>query len=182
MGNMFVIMGLVGTFIGVVLLLQNLDDSINSYKTLPIDKWHYNSWKGFFIELRKKLNDGNWDYISNPNGGFLGFWWNWDSNDEYRIYLQIDHSISKITFKLHTKTGAKIEKSIINKWKKHIVDDINDIIIKKPKVVRAGKSVTIGILENEFRITDDKGIIDMDKTIEFIKRVESIKLDKFRTI
>jgi len=162
--------------------LQNLNDSINSYKILPIDKWHYNSWKGFFIELRNKLNDGNWDYVSNPNGGFLGFWWNWNSNDEYHIYLQIDHSIRKITFKLYTKTGAKIEKSIINKWKKHIINNTNNIIVKKPKVVRTGKSVTIGILENEFRITNDKGLVDMNKTIEFIRQVESIKLNKFTSI
>ena len=67
--------------------LQNLDDSINSYKILPIEEWYYNSWKGFFIELKKKLNDGNWDYVSNPNGGFLGFWWNWNSNNKYHLYL-----------------------------------------------------------------------------------------------
>jgi len=161
--------------------LQDIDNSINSYKILPIEKWHYNSWKGFFIELRKKLNDGNWDYVSNPRGGFLGFWWNWDSNDEYQIYLQIDHSIEKITFKLYTKTDSKIEKSIINKWKSHIINN-DDIIIKKPKRVRSGKSVTIGIVENEFRKINDKNIIDIDKTIEFIKKIEALKLDKFKSL
>ena len=160
--------------------LQNIEDSINSYKILPINQWHWDSWKGFFIELRKKLNDGNWDYISNPNGGFLGFWWNWNNNKEYHIYLQINHSISKITFKLYTKTSAKIEKSIINKWKKDIVHNDDDIIINKPRVVRSGKSVTIGILENEFRQTNNDNIIDMDETIKFIKKIEDIKLDKFK--
>jgi len=162
--------------------LQNIEDSIDSYKIIPIDKWTYNSWKGFFIELREKLDDGNWDYVSNPNGGFLGFWWNWNSNDEYHIYLQIDHSISKITFKLYTKTGAKIEKAVVNKWKKHIVYNENNIIIKKPKVVRTGKSVTIGILENEFRQTNNDNIIDIDKTIEFIRQIEAIKFEKFNSI
>jgi len=162
--------------------LQDIENSINSYKTLPIDQWHYNSWKGFFIELRKKLNDGNWDYVSNPNGGFLGFWWNWDNNDEYHIYLQIDHSIKKITLKLHTKTGIKIEKPIISKWKESIAYNKDNLIIKKPKVVRSGKSMTIGILENEFRVTDDKNIINMDKTIDFIHIIENIKLEKFKNI
>ena len=162
--------------------LQNLDDSINSYKILPIEEWHYNSWKGFFIELKKKLNDGNWDYVSNPNGGFLGFWWNWNSNNEYHLYLQIDHSIRKITFKLYTKTGTKIEKSIIDIWKKHIVTDKDGIKVEKPKVVRAGKSVTIGILKDEFRMTNNKNIVDIEKTIEFIRRVEKIKSDKFVSV
>jgi len=162
--------------------LQDIDDSIKSYKILPISKWHYNSWKGFFIELRKKLNDGNWDYVSNARGGFLGFWWNWNNNDKYHIYLQIDHSLQKITFKLYTKTEAKIEKSIINTWKKLIDYNKNGIIVKKPQVVRTGKSVTIGILENEFRITDDNGIIDMDKTIDFVHKIEDIKMEKFNSI
>ena len=162
--------------------LQDIDNSIKSYQTLPIEQWHYNSWKGFFIELRKKLNDGNWDYVSNPNGGFLGFWWNWDNNEEYHIYLQIDHSIKKITFKLYTKTGEKIEKSIINKWKNSIAYDKDDFIINKPRVVRTGKSVTIGILENEFRITNENGIIDMNKTIDFIHTIENIKKEKFKSI
>lgn len=162
--------------------LQDIDNSIKSYQILPITQWHYNSWKGFFIELRKKLNNGNWDYVSNARGGFLGFWWNWNSNDEYHFYLQIDHNIEKITFKLYTKTDKKIEKSIINKWKKIIAYDKEGLIIKKPKVVRSGKSVTIGILENEFRMTNEDRIIDMDKTIDFIHKIEDIKIEKFKSI
>lgn len=159
--------------------LQNIEDNINSYKILPIEKWNYQSWKGFFITLRKELNDGNWDYVSNPRGGFLGFWWNWDSNDKYQIYLQIDHSIQKITFKLYTKNNHKIEKSIVNMWKKHIICNSNNTIIKKPQVVRTGKSVTIGILENEFRVTDNRNIIDINQTVEYIREIEQVKLNKF---
>ena len=155
--------------------LQNIENEINSYKTLPIDKWYWNSWKGFFIKLREELNTGNWDYVSNRGGGFLGFWWNWDDNDEY-------HILKKITVKLYTKTDAKIEKSIINKWKKHIEYSNDDIFITKPKVVRSGKSVTIGIVENEFRITNDIGIIDFNKTINFIEKIQKVKLDKFNSV
>ena len=162
--------------------LQDIDNSIKSYQILPITQWHYNSWKGFFIELRKNLNDGNWEYVPNARGGFLGFWWNWNCNDEYHIYLQIDHSIARITFKLYTKPETKIEKSIINKWKKAIDYNKDGLIIKKPQVVRTGKSVTIGILENEFRMTNDDGIIDMNKTIDFIHNIEDIKMEKFKNI
>jgi hypothetical protein len=162
--------------------LQNIDDSIKSYQIQPINKWENSSWKGFFIELKEKLNDGNWGYVSNPSGGFLGFWWNYDNNDEYYIHLQIDHKKKKITFKLSTTTKVKIEKSIIEKWKKSIAYNENGLIIKKPKVVRVGKGGTIGILENEFRMTDDNGIINMDKTIDFIHIIEKIKLEKFESI
>lgn len=158
--------------------LQAIEDSIKSYRTLPIEKWRYSSWKGFFIELKKRLGEGNWDYVSNPNGGFLGFWWNWDGNDAFHIYLQIDHSMKRITFKLQTKTGQKIEKSIVNRWKKLIKYDKNGIVINRPKVVRTGKSVTIGILENEFRIVNSDGMIDMDRTVDFIRKIEEVKKQK----
>lgn len=162
--------------------LQDIDDSVNSYKILPINKWHYNTWKGFFIALKEKLGEGNWSNVSNARGGFLGFWWNCHNNDDYNIYLQIDHSMKKITIKLSIKTDTLIEKNIINKWKKHIFYNKEEIIIIKPKVVRSGKSMTIGVLENEFRITDDENIIDIDETITFIKKIEEIKLEKFKSL
>ncbi|MFK7780517.1 MAG: PD-(D/E)XK nuclease family protein [Candidatus Gracilibacteria bacterium] len=170
--------------------LQNIEDSINSYKLTPIDNWSWNAWKGFYIELKEKLGEGNWDYVSNRQGGFLGFWWNWDTKDslKYHIYLQIETSweknkyVGQIKIKLYTKTNNKIEKSIINKWKTHIISNENNIFIKKPKVVRTGKSVTIGFLENEFRITNENDIVDMNKTIEFIRKIEKLKIDKFESL
>jgi len=166
--------------------LQNIENSINSYKTTPIDNWSWNAWKGFYIELKNKLHDGNWDYVSNRQGGFLGFWWHWSNNMTYDIYLQIETSwnshedkyVGKIKIKLHSKNDAKVEKSILHKWKSHISYNTEDIKISKPRVVRSGKSVTIGILENEFRMTNDDGIINMDKTIGFIHKIEDIKMKK----
>jgi hypothetical protein len=165
--------------------LQNIENEVNSYAILPIDNWHYSSWKGFFIELRKKLGEGNWNYVSNQKGGFLGFWFDFDKNNkcEYAIYLQIDHNLKQITLKLRSNTDTKIEKSIINKWKKHIEYNKDNIIIKKPKVVRAGKkSTTIGVVESEFRITNDNGIININKTVDFIKKIQKIKLDKLKSV
>jgi hypothetical protein len=162
--------------------LQNIENEVNGYATLPIDNWCRNSWKGFFIELKKQLNGGNWGYVPNKKGGFLGFWWNYSTTDSYDIYLQIDHSLRKITIKLRSKTDFKIEKSIINKWKKHIKYNKDNIIINKPKVVRPGKNTTIGIVENEFRITNDNGIININKTVSFIKKIQEIKLDKLKSM
>ncbi len=168
--------------------LQNIENSINSYKITPIEKWSWNAWKGFYIELKNKLNDGNWDYVPNRQGGFLGFWWNWSSEDTYYVYLQIETSweqdiyIGKIKIKLYSKDNNKVEKNIVNKWKSHVLYNDNNIKISKPKVVRTGKSVTVGILENEFRITDNNNIINIDKTIKFIKKIEKIKSDKFEIV
>ncbi|NEX23724.1 PD-(D/E)XK nuclease family protein [Thiorhodococcus mannitoliphagus] len=56
--------------------LCDLDRQVNSYKTLPLDAWQWHGWQGFFSALRKEF-DGEWDYVPNPSGGFLGFWWSW---------------------------------------------------------------------------------------------------------
>jgi len=166
--------------------LQTIEDSINSYKIIPIEKWSWNAWKGFYIKLKEKLNDGNWDYVSNRQGGFLGFWWDWNDTETYHIYLQIETSwkkdkyVGRIKVKLSSKNSKKIEKSILNEWKNLILYDNNNIKISKPRVVRTGKSVTIGIVENEFRLLGDDNFIDINKTIKFIKKIEEIKMDKLK--
>jgi len=163
--------------------LQNIENSINSYKSLPIDKWtkdNWNTWKGFFIELKNRLNEGNWGYVSNPNGGFLGYWWSGNKtyNDEYSLYLQIEHNLKAVTIKLSSKTGNKLDKSLLNKWKKHILKSDN-IIVRKPVRVRNGKTSTIGIVDNFLKVNDEN-LVDMDKTIEFLKEVEKFKTQKFK--
>ena len=77
--------------------------------------------------------------------------------------------------------------SIIIEYKTNTKNHSNQLqryfnIIKKPRIVRAGKSSTVGILENEFRITDNKNIIDINKTIDFIKEVQTIQQQKFMSI
>ncbi|MGK0446414.1 MAG: hypothetical protein ACJA2M_000182 [Polaribacter sp.] len=52
---------------------KNLDTKINSYKTKPIKEWSSFSWQGFYSELQKNIG-GNWGYLPNASGSFLGFW------------------------------------------------------------------------------------------------------------
>lgn len=49
--------------------LLRIENSIQSFKTLSVNKWHWDSWKGFYIELQKQLNDGTWDYVPQKK------WW-----------------------------------------------------------------------------------------------------------
>lgn len=167
--------------------LQKIEDSINSYKVLPLDRWTYGSVKGFYMALQKELGDGNWDYVANASGGFLGFWWNNHKMDGYRIYMQIDMTKKKdiamqLKFKLASGTKEKVDKNIINKWKKHILFDDNEYIIKKPNVVRAGRWTTIGILENEFRVTESHGKVNIQETVASIRKIEQILREKINTL
>jgi len=65
--------------------------------------------------------------------------------------LQIDHSIKKQRQNYTLKQIIKLKNILSISGKKNITSSIDGIIVKKPKIVRHGKSVTIGILECKFR-------------------------------
>jgi hypothetical protein len=77
--------------------LKKLDEKINSYQTLSLDKWHRESWKGFFSTIQKEISVTNWGKIDNPSGGFMGLWWHWKSGSlddkNFKIYLQLEKKI-----------------------------------------------------------------------------------------
>ena len=82
--------------------LRQIEQAVQSYKSLPLDKWNWDSWKGFYLELQNLLGVGEWDYVPQKNGGFLGFWWHWKDKElngtGYDYYLQLEHQ--KFCFKL----------------------------------------------------------------------------------
>ncbi|RLA66637.1 MAG: hypothetical protein DRQ78_03900 [Epsilonproteobacteria bacterium] len=176
--------------------LQKIEDSVNSYKTVEITSWNRNAIKGFYLALQKELGEGHWDYVANPSGGFLGFWWNKHQLDEYKIYMQIEQvKIPKkseesakryipqygfvLKFKLSSGTKEKVDKSIINKWKKHIINDTPSI--KKPRVVRAGRWTTIGLMNEDFIAIDENRKVCISKTVENLKKIEQVLKDKVDT-
>ena len=167
--------------------LQKIENSVNSYQVDTITSWSWSAGKGFYIALKKELKEGNWGYVSNASGGFLGFWWNFNRLDGYNIYMQIENSTSSpssftLKFKLSSGTKEKVDRSIINKWKKHIDFENEEFRVTKPRVVRAGRWTTIGILDNEFRITNMDERVNISKTVENIKKIEQILSQKIESI
>jgi len=169
--------------------LLKIEDAINSYKTVHIDEWSNSAIKGFYIALKEKLNDGNWNYVANPSGGFFGFWWKNYQLNGYRIYMQIDAIKKKdvplsmqLKFKLASGTKEKVDRNTINKWKKYITYNDDVFIINKPRVVRAGRWTTVGILDGDFRVTDENGNVDLSKTVDNIKKIEQILSKKLENM
>lgn len=155
--------------------LNHLEHSVNSFWTWPIDKWNWGSWKGFFMELQRRLGEGEWDYVPQRNGGFLGFWWYWnDMKSDYggfKYYLQIEHG--KFCFKIrpfeYDKEKAKAIRSyyrslLYPKAKEH------EILIYQNGNV--GRTMTVAALSYDFRQTNDQRVLDIEKTINEIRRIE----------
>ena len=76
--------------------LKRLDTAIEAYRTLPRAEWNWFAWRGFFSQLQEKLGDGEWGYVPNASGGFLGFWWHWQAGNvadvNFKFYLQLEYN------------------------------------------------------------------------------------------
>ena len=159
--------------------LQNIENKRNSYLTLPVAKWYYDSWIGFFKILRKELGEGGWNYVPNASGGFMGFWWYWVAIGQDEIYMQIEQG--KFCFKVAVEEKSK-RGEIRNKMYHEIMKISKELKIDVVKPTRFGNGLymTVAILNSDFRITDENSIINIEKTVKNIKNIGQI-LDEIET-
>lgn len=86
--------------------LQQWQDETDSFRKEIFDKWSDRAIQGYYIEiydlLKQRLKQqgkpsedfGGWHNVHNPQGGFLGFYWNWRDFHPQRckLYLQIENA------------------------------------------------------------------------------------------
>ena len=161
--------------------LKDLDEKIESYKKKPLDDWYWYSWQGFYSALQEKIEKAHWGYVSNPSGGFLGFWWPVKEKEfngkKYYHYLQIEEN--KFCFKLELsgeldEYSPDLKREIRDHHRQQVFAKAEDHGIQVEKSGRIGKSMTVAILSDDYRKCDKDGLIDMDKTIEEIKKIEKM--------
>ena len=154
--------------------LDDLDKKIKSYQTQPLSEWCGYSWKGFYSELQKHIG-GNWDYVSNQAGGFLGFWWHFKyesfGDSEYDYYLQIEQG--KFCFKVNPYNKERGH-AIRDHYRAKLFDKASEHNIQIQKKGRIGKTMTVAILSSDFRELDENGLIDMEKTLEKIRKIQAM--------
>lgn len=151
--------------------LRSIENCVKSFKSLPIDQWHWHSWIGFYQEIHDKL-DGHWDYVANPSGGFLGYWWCFQGDDNCAQYLQLEQG--KFCFKIWVK--HKNERSCLrSKWHNLIKDKSNELnfSLTKPERFGSGEYMTVCIFDGEYRVANE-GILDLEKTIQRLRLAEEI--------
>ncbi len=158
--------------------LVNLDNAINSYKELQLDDWKWYAWQGFYSELQKELGDGQWSYVANKSGGFLGFWWHW-KNSKYKgnyfeFYLQIEQD--KLIFKLYSE-NPKVRKEIRAYYRSVLYELANDMGIEVKQYGRIGTWMGVARLSETYRKTNSDNRIDMKATIKTLKDMQTL-LDK----
>lgn len=129
--------------------LDNLQERTNAFKTVSYKKWDWEAWQGFYLSLEDKLGKGDWGYVANPSGGFLGYWWHWcplaiDSTIE--LYLQFEQD------KLCIKAYSKAETKPLLSWTDQIVDNAksNNLPVTPPGKRRIGKTMTLAVVQLDY--------------------------------
>jgi len=147
--------------------LSALDASVTAFSTIPVGEWHWNCWTGFFIELQKQLNDGSWDYVPNPSGGFMGFWWHWHD----KKYLQLE--MEKLCFKIEVEEKEE-QSEHRNDWYNRLIaaSESASLPVSKPSRFGRGTWMTAAILSDDYRKCDDDGLLDLAATVEGLREAE----------
>jgi hypothetical protein len=148
--------------------LNSIEREVNSFRELPLNQWSWNSWIGFYGEMKKAFPDGNWDYVANPSGGFLGFWFSWHHN----AYLQMEQE--KFCFKIEVE-GREEQPTERQNWHDVIMaaGTAAGIKLRKPDRFGLGTWMTVCVLDEEYRQTKD-GVLDVGATAEFVKRLSAL--------
>ena len=152
--------------------LNDIEKSEKSYQYLSINKWHWDSWVGFYQLLDEKLNINDWRYVSNPNGGFLGLWWHFKNWKDYSVYLQIEQG--NLCFKIgevyenHTEIRSEWYEIIMKQAKKEGKKEI-----QKPTRFGNGTYMTVAIIQRKDWLGVDNSVFDETKVIERLKEYET---------
>lgn len=153
--------------------LRQVEDDVQSYLVLPLEKWTWNSWKGFYSHIQTTLGQGNWDYVSNANGGFLGFWWYFTGDEICEVYLQLEQE--KFCFKI-VPPADQDRYNLGNEWSARIIKHSENRGLRstRPSRIRRGDYMTVAILAEEFRKVNADGLIDLAATIKVLQSAQQV--------
>ncbi len=150
--------------------LRRIEEAFNSYRHLPTEKWgkDRNCWAGFFTALQERLGDGQWKYVANPSGGFMGFWWHWNGDK----YLQLQEG--ELCFKIMVKDKAR-QASAWQAWHETLMKEAqgSDLRIARPGRRGAGTWMTVAVLDGDYRQADN-GVLDLDRTVVLLRQAERL--------
>ena len=132
----------------------------------------------FFLKIPIPLGADGATCIT-PRAGFLGFWWlPAELPDEHRAYLQLEQE--KLCFKVWAgDSSTEVQDKLKKHWHERITDQHERVV--KPTRMRRGKTMTVAVHECGWLRFDDKGVLNLDRTIESLREAERVLLAASRT-
>jgi hypothetical protein len=150
--------------------LRRIEAAVQSFRTAPLAEWNsdWSRWKGFYLALQASLGEGDWDTVSNPSGGFVGFWWHWRDDK----YLQLENE--KLCFKVTVPDEAQ-RASKWWEWHNALMAECGSIGLKLVKPVRRdGQCMTVAVLDGDYRRAGAGGTLDLESTLAVLRRAEAL--------
>ena len=163
--------------------LQKIESDTNGYqdwtKDSPKSSWL--AWEGFYrcLECDEHIKHVFWcGYVPNPQGGFLSFAWRPDGA-KHPLYLQLDNVNKYVSFKVDAEQEESNEEKDRLKWHWHNLimqaGNQQNKPINKPRRMRIGSHMTVGIWEEEdWMVFDQDDNLDILGTVENLKHAESV--------
>lgn len=139
-----------------------IENEVNAFTDK--DEWNNKNWIGFFKLLQSELKRGDWSYVSNPNGGFMGYWWAFQKNELCTQYLQLQQDDLVLKINSNAKENDKKFRDICYK---HFLVRAKQQGINFEKPSRFGKGETMTVLTTKYLVRNsDTGLVNIEKTLE----------------
>jgi len=163
--------------------LCGISERVDSYLTEPVEGWSRKplAWVGFYKWAQKSLGSGTWDYVANPSGGFMGFWWAFQETAFGKLYLQLEENRLCIKIKVDAQNGTERRKTrtiVFDALKKQLADI--DSRFARPARFGSGKYMTLLVCEGYLK-ADGNGVVDLESTLVGLKRAEAALKDLYLT-
>ena len=163
--------------------LQKRERDSSSWESTPPTDWSRTAWEGFYRRLEEELGphietdnitDINWKYVPNQAGGFLGFWrYDYDADSGDEVYWQAERE--KLCFKISVGGDGSWGERRWH-WHERIVQagESERMLLKKPARFGSGKTMTVAILNGDWRRSGSDGRLDLEKTVEVLNKAERV--------
>jgi hypothetical protein len=153
--------------------LRSIEKKVRSFEDKPVGQWPEAAWKGFYQVLQDELGKGSWEYVANPSGGFMAFYWHSFSNDGSDQYLQLQEE--KLCFKISVDKEGRYSE-MRDKWHGRVVEagEEASVQVRKPDRFGHGGTMTVAVFEDGYLKTDEDGLIDIDEAIARLREAEEI--------
>lgn len=152
--------------------LIDIEKSTQSFKELPVSKWGWYAWQGFYKALEKELDLTSWNYVANPSGGFLGAWWHFTTIENGEMYLQFEEK--KLCFKIYydgNRDRSEVRWEQYNKLM-YLAKQQERNEIQKPARFGAGQYMTIAVVDPDYLFGKD--LISMELLVEKLKKYQAL--------
>ncbi|OHV18251.1 hypothetical protein BK022_00325 [Methylorubrum extorquens] len=159
-----------------VAVLVEMETAVQSFRSVPPTAWAGSwPWIGLYTRLQAEFDDLDWDYVSNPSGGFLGAWWNrrsWtnpETGRAHNVYLQIEQGPA--CFKIAVEDGAD-KVGPRDAWRSTLINmaERNEKTIRPPRRLASGTWMTVARLEpDDWMKLGTNGLLDLEATISCLR-------------